>query len=96
MRRERRELGQASGEYAIVVGGIAVVCIVAALFLGLAIKGQFGSASETVQQAPFEPPRSAPVTWPTSLADCVDGGWRDFPQFRNEAECRDYVESLGP
>ena len=96
MRRERRELGQASGEYAVVVGAIAVVCIVAALFLGLALKGQYESASEPVQQAPFEPPRSAPLTWPTSLADCEDGGWRDFPQFRDEADCRAYVEDLSP
>jgi Flp pilus assembly pilin Flp len=96
VRRERRELGQASGEYAIVVGVIVVVCIVAALFLGLAIRGQFGSASEPVQPAPFEPPRPAPVTWPTTLADCEDGGWRNYPQFRNETECREYIERSIP
>jgi Flp pilus assembly pilin Flp len=96
VRRNRGELGQASGEYAIVVGAIVLVCIAAALFLGLAIRGQLGSASDPVRTAPFEPPRSPPVTWPSTLADCEDGGWRNYPQFENEAKCREYVERLRP
>lgn len=96
MRRSGSELGQASAEYAVVVGAIVLVCIAAALFLGLAIRGQFGEASDPAQRAPFEPPRSPPVTWPITLADCEDGGWRNYPQFRNERECRDYVERLSP
>ena len=74
---------------------IALVCIVAAVFVG--IKNQFGSSSEPVGRAPFVPPRSSPApSSPTTIAQCEDGGWRDFGRFRDEAECRDYVDSLTP
>jgi Flp pilus assembly pilin Flp len=89
------ESGQVSTEYAIVIGAIAVVCIAAALFLGFAISEQFGSGGDSVRYAPFEPPRSD-LAWPTSVEECDDGGWRNFAQFRNEAECREYVEGLSP
>ena len=96
-RLQRGESGQASSEYSIVLGVIAIVCIAAAVFLGIAIKNQFGSSSGPGAQAPFVPPRSTPATaWPTAIEQCEDGGWRAFAQFRDEAACREYVESLTP
>ena len=96
-RLQRRESGQTSGEYSIVLGMIALVCIVAAVFLGIAIKNQFGAGSEPVGRAPFVPPRSSPApSWPAAIEQCEDGGWRDFAQFRDEAQCREYVEGLTP
>jgi Flp pilus assembly pilin Flp len=89
------ESGQVSGEYAIVIGMIAVVCIVAAVFIGFAIAGHFESDGERVRHAPLEPPRSS-LAWPTSIEECEDGGWRNFAQFRDEDECIEYVESLAP
>ena len=93
--RGHTQTGQASGEYAIVLGAIAFVCVLAALFVGLGVRGQFQSGGEEVQQAPFQPPiASSEPSWPVTLAECEDGGWQDFPQFADEAECREYVEGL--
>ena len=95
--RGHTESGQVSGEYAIIVAVIALVCIVAVLVLGIGIRGQFQSGGEGVQQAPFQPPiPSSGVSWPATLAECEDGGWRNFPQFASEAECREYVDGLTP
>lgn len=88
--------GQASSEYAIVVGAIAVVCIVAAVFVGVAVKGQFGSTAEPIQGGPFEPPFPSTLTWPTTLEECQDDGWRNFAQFSDEGECVAYIDGLTP
>ncbi len=93
----RNESGQTSSEYSLVLGAIALVCIAAAVFVGIAIKNHFGSSNEQIGQAPFVPPKSTPApVWPTAIAQCEDGGWRAFPQFSDEEECRDYVEGLSP
>ena len=47
---------------------------------------------ETVIKAPV----SGTVTFPVSDDDCANNGWRAFPQFTEEAECRAYVASLAP
>jgi Flp pilus assembly pilin Flp len=95
--RGHTDSGQVSGEYAIVVCVIALVCIVAVVVLGTGIRGQYQSGGERVQQAPFQPPiPSSELSWPATLAECERGGWRDFPQFADEAECREYVEGLTP
>jgi len=31
---------------------------------------------------------------PTSKADCKNGGWRNYPQFKNQGQCVSYVDSL--
>jgi Flp pilus assembly pilin Flp len=93
----RTESGQAVLDYTLVVAAIAVGCILAILFVGGAIHGLFESTGARVHQAPLEPPRSSPgLTWPTSVEDCEDGGWQDFPQFADEAACLDYVDGLTP
>ena len=33
----------------------------------------------------------APLS-PTSKEDCKNGGWRAFPQFRNQGQCVAFVE----
>ena len=86
-------------EYAVILGGIALVCVVAALFIGATIKGRFDSTDTPTPAAPFTPPRPTPapqITYPTRLEECEHGGWRDFPQFASEPDCRDYIDSLEP
>jgi hypothetical protein len=34
---------------------------------------------------------SPPASAPTTKAQCKDGGWRDFPQFKNQGECIAFV-----
>ena len=31
---------------------------------------------------------------PTSKEQCKNGGWRNYPQFKNQRQCVDYVDSL--
>jgi hypothetical protein len=97
-KRGDSERGQVLGEYAIVIGLIAFVCAVALLYFGVVLRNDYQSGREQIQQAPYErpirPTPSAPQSWPTTLADCEDGAWKDFPQFKNEAECAEYVNRL--
>jgi hypothetical protein len=86
-------------EYAVVLAGIAVVCLVATVFVGAAIQGRFQSTNRPMPAGPFEPPPTRAVpkpNSPTAIAECEDGGWRNFPQFHSEVECRRYVDSLPP
>jgi hypothetical protein len=86
-------------EYAVVLAGIAVLCLLAVVFLAAGIRGRFESANPPTPAGPLEPPSIGTVpqlTYPTTIAECEHGGWRNFSQFRNEAECREYVDSLTP
>ena len=86
-------------EYAVVLAGIAVVCLVAAVFVGAAIQGRFRSTNTPTPAGPFEPPPTPAMpkpNSPTAIAECEGGGWRNFPQFDSEGECRRYVDSLPP
>jgi Flp pilus assembly pilin Flp len=97
--RHASESGQTMAEHAIVLAAIAVVCVLALMLLAVAIRGQVGSAQPPTPGAPLEPPSVGTVAQPsspTTLAECEHGGWRDFPQFHNEAECKQYVHSLRP
>jgi Flp pilus assembly pilin Flp len=95
---DQGESGQALGEYAILVGGIAIVCVLAVLFLSGALNGLFGSAAKPVQPpGVFRPPTRTPgLTWPTRVEDCEQGGWRNYAQFVDEKDCKEYVKSLAP
>jgi Flp pilus assembly pilin Flp len=90
--------GQATAEYALILGGIAVVCIVAVLFLRHPIDGLFRKPVALIPPSqPFTPP-VAPGTLPepTSLADCAGEGWRDYG-FDTENDCETFVtEHTGP
>ena len=48
-------------EYAIVLAGLAVVCLVAAVFVGAAIQGRFESTNTPTPANPFEPPPTRAV-----------------------------------
>lgn len=83
-------------EYAVVIAGIAAVCIVAALFLGSIIGNRIGDAKPAAPpSAPLEPPHSSPqLVWPTKLQDCENGRWKNYVQFDTEQQCKDYVDGL--
>ena len=91
------ESGQTSPEYALIVAAIAVGCSIAALLLSGPITNLFGSSAGPMKSAPFRPPvKPAPLTYPATVDECVDGGWRDFPQFADETACTEYVDWLTP
>ena len=95
--RRSPESGQTLAEYAVVLAGIAVVCVVAALFLSAVIGSNVGATVKPAPPAPFQPPAPPPrLVWPTKLEECEDGGWRNFVQFDNEVGCKDYVNGLTP
>ncbi len=98
-RKAEGETGQAMGEYAVLVAGIALVCAFALLFLSGAISGLFNSSGD--QQQPgggaFTPPvPRSDLEWPKTIEDCKDGGWRNYAQFNNERECKDSVRDKTP
>jgi Flp pilus assembly pilin Flp len=92
------EAGQALAEYAIIVAGIAVGCLFALLILRSGIDAVFGSTANPTQPTPVPAPRTTTpaLTYPTTIEECEDGGWANFPDFESEAECKEYVESLTP
>jgi Flp pilus assembly pilin Flp len=90
-----REAGQTFAEYALILGGIALVCVIAVLLLGDSIRGLFESTTKPITPGPGQPPPPV-LRFPTTLADCRNGGWQSFPQFQNEAECDDFVNRLAP
>ncbi len=95
----RAQSGQTMGEYAVILGGIALVVVVSVVFLGGRIGDLFGGTGSSVQQprpAPFTPPYPSDVSFPATLQDCENGGWGNYPQFEDEAECEAYVDGLTP
>ena len=92
--RHTWESGQAIGEYAVVIAGIAVVCLVAALFVGSIVANRIRDAPSQPHTS-LEPPRTSPqLVWPRRLEDCENGGWRNYVQFENERQCKDYVRDM--
>jgi Flp pilus assembly pilin Flp len=87
--------GQTLAEYAVIIAAIAVACMVAVLFLVAGIRGRFDSTEGRSPQAPFLPPPSPALAYPTNLEDCEHGGWKNYAQFEDEAECKKYVEDHG-
>src|SRR5262245_2293370 len=89
------ECGQTMSEYALILGGIAITCMLVLLALGGGIAHVFDKSRDPVQRSgsgSFTPPST--LTWPTSLAECADPGWQNYPQFTSEADCDTYVNSL--
>jgi Flp pilus assembly pilin Flp len=89
------EAGQTFTEYALMLGALALVCVLGVQLLGHRIADLFGSTAGSVAttRSGGTPP---PLSFPKTVADCEDDGWRDYPQFSSEADCVDYVEQLGP
>jgi Flp pilus assembly pilin Flp len=88
--------GQTLPEYAVIIAAIAVAVMVALLFLVAGINGRFDSTDPSSPQAPFVPPRTPTLSYPTTLEDCEHGGWRNYAQFDDEKECKKYVEEHTP
>lgn len=98
-RRLASESGQTQAEYVLVVAGIAIACIAAALILGAVLSGRFDSSAKPFGPGTgtFTPPNPpAPLVYPTSVEQCEKGGWKSYPQFADEHECLDYVQHLAP
>jgi hypothetical protein len=92
---EHEEGGQAFASYALVLGLIAVGCIVAIVFLSGSLAGLYRSTPSPGDPGVHRPP-TAELRWPATVDDCIDGGWRDYAQFDDEQACIDYVESVAP
>ena len=82
------EPGQALLEYALILAGIAFLAALVVYVTG-AMNGLLGSASTKFPTGPTatEPLTPPPVQWPTSVEQCLHGGWRDYPQFTDQAAC---------
>lgn len=94
--RLNSEDGQTSVETVLITLAIALGCLVAAVFLSSRIGGIFGSISDPSgpqPSAPFVPP--AVVAVPLTIEDCLNDGWRDYPQFTNQGQCVHFVQGGG-
>jgi Flp pilus assembly pilin Flp len=94
--RLHAESGQTSVETVLTIAAIALGCLVAAIFLSGSIRGIFGSISDPTgpqPSAPFVPP--AVVAVPVTVEDCLNGGWRNYPQFTNQGQCVHFVQGGG-
>jgi Flp pilus assembly pilin Flp len=81
-------------EYALILGGIALVCVLAVVFLGDGISGLFDSTAQPIEQT--SQTTSPSVPYPLVITDCQDGGWQSFPQFASEGACEDWVNGITP
>ena len=86
------ESGQGLVEYALILGIVAVLASV--IFLSGAINGIFGSTSNSLNG--LDPPTATvpltpPPQGPTSVAQCLNGGWHNYPQFTDQASCVQFV-----
>lgn len=101
LRQHDPEAGQTNSEYALILAGLAVFCLVVLVVLGSGVREHFRSTGETTHFVPVAAPRgpfTPPVapSYPETLEDCEDGGWREYHQFLNERECKDYVRRSTP
>lgn len=92
----RSESGQTLVEYALILASVA--CLATVIYLSGAINGIFSSTSSF--QHGFNPsggpqPLRPPAQWPTTVEQCLDGGWRNYPQFDDEASCVRFVTGGG-
>ena len=55
------------------------------------LSGSLASQTETFTSTLAQPVPLAP----TSFAQCMNGGWRDFPQFKNQGGCVSFVATGG-
>ena len=96
VRRGARPDAQASTEFALILGAIAVGCIIVLLLFSGTLAGRFDSDAEPFAPGgPLLPPTPTvpELTFPTSIDQCKNGGWQTFPQFGSEEACLDYLSS---
>jgi hypothetical protein len=85
-------------EYAVILAGVALVCLATVIYLSGAINGLFGSTSNLPNG--FNPPTAPhpitpPIQSPRSVQQCLHGRWHDYPQFEDEASCVQFVTGGG-
>ncbi len=96
-RRLSSTSGQTQAEFALIVAGVAVACIVGVLFLGGAVGGLWDRSTKPVTPGTFTPPSDPPTTpTPATAADCMNEGWKSYPRFHTEQECLDFVAGIAP
>ena len=96
----RSQSGQSLVEYVLLIGAVAMVCLASVAFLSGSIDDLFGSISSSPgvfnpPSAPTPVPPEAELAVPSSVDDCLEGGWQDYPQFGDEAACIAFIED-GP
>jgi len=87
--------GQATAEYAVVLGAIGIGCVVVVLVLGNLINGLFQDPRDLGNQPQqFTPPAARSLaSVPRSLEDCKDGRWRRYVGVPGQADCEALVQS---
>ncbi len=87
----RSQSGQTSVETVLIIAAIGLACLAAMIFLGGGISRVFGTTVDPngPPSSPFVPP--TPVAVPRTVEDCRHGGWRDHPQFVDQASCVEFV-----
>ena len=85
--------GQTTTEFVLILAAIALGCLVALIVFGGAVGDLFGTISHPSSPSPFVPPN--PVDVPTTVDDCLGEGWRNYPQFADEAACIQFVNGGG-
>lgn len=95
-RRFRSASGQTQGEFALVVAGVAIACIVAVLFLGGAVGDLWDRSAKPVPGDLYPPDTPSSTVEPMTRADCEGNGWTNFPQFATQQACFDFVAGITP
>jgi Flp pilus assembly pilin Flp len=88
------ESGQTVAEYALMLGGRALVCVVGVLLVGDRVSGLFRSTAQPIIIATTSQGTPQALTVPSTVADCENDGWRRYPQFASESDCLDFVAQL--
>lgn len=90
------ESGQTLVEYALILASVALGCLAAVIFLSGSINGLFGSISNSpsgINPRRAPEPVAPPVQLPTTVQQCLYGRWHNYPQFVDEAACKQFVIS---
>jgi hypothetical protein len=78
--------------------GLIAALVAAIVLFSDASNGIFGSTSNFLNGGnppTATVPMTPPVQWPTSVQQCLHGGWHDYPQFTDRASCVRYVTGGG-
>jgi Flp pilus assembly pilin Flp len=93
-RQLRREDGQTAAEYALILGGIALVVVALVLVLGVDVRDLFTSTGSSLPVMSEQSPPVSSGTFPTSIEQCSDPGFGTFdPPFASLEDCEDFVNN---
>lgn len=96
------ESGQGLVEYALMLASVVLIGLATVIVLSGAINEFFGSTSNSPNglnlptfNHPTAPGPITPVQWPTSVQQCLHGRWHNYPQFKDQASCVQFVTGTG-